>query len=138
MSCAAHAELRYPLIRVEQYTFLQSTSFKHPQKVYNVIPGDFTQDGRLDLLVYGQSSRSGELSIQLYTAQPQGGFSEFRTLPVFPHPSTQDRQRAHIRTRIVACTTNTRGYQRRPQDRPFRYPLTTLVFTVQGLEERME
>ncbi len=64
------------LIRVEQYTFSKSISFKHPQKVYNVIPGDFTQDGRLDLLVYGQSSKSGELSIQLYTARPQGGFSE--------------------------------------------------------------
>ncbi|KAI1783408.1 integrin alpha N-terminal domain-containing protein [Ganoderma leucocontextum] len=70
-----HQTLTVYLWNHEQYTFSKSTSFKHPQKVYNVIPGDFTQDGRLDLLVYGQSSKSGELSIQLYTAQPQGGFN---------------------------------------------------------------
>ena len=64
------------LICAEKYTFQKAASFRHPQKVYNVIPGDFTQDGRLDLLVYGQSSKSGELSIQLYPALPKGGFGE--------------------------------------------------------------
>ncbi|KAI0737904.1 integrin alpha N-terminal domain-containing protein [Daedaleopsis nitida] len=58
----------------EGYTFKNSASFRHPEKVYNIIPGDFTQDGRLDLLVYSQSTRSGELSVALYPALPQGGF----------------------------------------------------------------
>ena len=91
MSFQVHVGSWRPLIQVEQYTFSKSTSIKHPQKVYNVIPGDFTQDGRLDLLVYGQSSKSGELSIQLYTAQSQGGFSEPITSPLLLYPSTEDR-----------------------------------------------
>ncbi|TFK88288.1 hypothetical protein K466DRAFT_489199 [Polyporus arcularius HHB13444] len=59
----------------ENYVFKKSASFRHPQRVYNVIPGDFTQDGRLDLLVYGQSSKTSELSITLYPASSQGGFN---------------------------------------------------------------
>ncbi len=51
-------------------------AFKHSRRVYNVIPGDFTQDGRLDLLVYSQSTRSGEVAIDLYAASPSGGFGE--------------------------------------------------------------
>ena len=61
----------------EGYTFKKLTAVRHPQKVYNVIPGDFTQDGRLDLLVYGQSSNSNEVSVQLYVALPQGKFGEY-------------------------------------------------------------
>ena len=52
-------------------------SSKHPRRVYNVIPGDFTQDGRLDLLVYSQSSKSGEVAIELYVASPTGGFGAY-------------------------------------------------------------
>ncbi|KAI0810948.1 hypothetical protein BC629DRAFT_1589690 [Irpex lacteus] len=38
----------------DRYTFDKGTSFRHPQKVYNVVPGDFTQDGKLDILVMSQ------------------------------------------------------------------------------------
>ncbi|KAI0713583.1 integrin alpha N-terminal domain-containing protein [Earliella scabrosa] len=58
----------------EGYTFKNSASFKHPERVYNVIPGDFTQDGKLDLLVYSQSAKMSELSVDLYPALPAGGF----------------------------------------------------------------
>ena len=65
-----------PTVDIEAYTFKKSSEFRHPQRVLNVIPGDFTQDGRLDLLVYGQSSNSNEISVQLYVALPQGKFGE--------------------------------------------------------------
>ncbi|KAI0373228.1 hypothetical protein BV20DRAFT_938200 [Pilatotrama ljubarskyi] len=69
-----HQTLSVYLWNHEDYVFQKSMVFRHPQRVYNVIPGDFTQDGRLDLLVYGQSGRSSEVSIQLYVASPLGGF----------------------------------------------------------------
>ncbi|TBU24831.1 integrin alpha N-terminal domain-containing protein [Dichomitus squalens] len=81
---ADHQTLYVYLWNHDKYTFQKATSFRHPQKVYNVVPGDFTQDGRLDLLVYSQSSKSGELSIQLYPGQPKGGFS----LPSVSAPSS--------------------------------------------------
>ncbi|KAI0648361.1 hypothetical protein C8Q79DRAFT_906145 [Trametes meyenii] len=68
----------------EAYVFRKSVVFRHPDRVYNVIPGDFTQDGRLDLLVYGRSSRSSEVSIELYIASPTGGFA---TTPITAPPS---------------------------------------------------
>ena len=59
----------------DDYTFVKSNSFRHPQKVLNVIPGDFTQDGRLDILVMGQA-RSSQVSLQMYAGLPQGGFGQ--------------------------------------------------------------
>ncbi|KAH9918403.1 integrin alpha N-terminal domain-containing protein [Epithele typhae] len=67
----------------EAYTFKSSGGFRHPQRVFNVIPGDFTQDGKLDLLVYGQSSTSSVLSVQLYVANPEGGF-DFKSISADP------------------------------------------------------
>ncbi|KAH9890573.1 hypothetical protein C8Q73DRAFT_793017 [Cubamyces lactineus] len=69
-----HQTLSVYLWDHENYVFRKSVTSKHPRRVYNVIPGDFTQDGRLDLLVYSQSSRSGEVAIELYVASPSGGF----------------------------------------------------------------
>ena len=77
MVSLAPPSLSVPLpIFVEEYTFKKSVAFRHPQRVYNVIPGDFTQDGRLDLLVYSQSANSNEISVQLYVALPKGEFGE--------------------------------------------------------------
>ncbi|KAH8102947.1 integrin alpha N-terminal domain-containing protein [Cristinia sonorae] len=58
----------------EAYTFTKSGSFYHPSKVVNVVPGDFTQDGKLDLLVVTEESSSRELGLQLYVGLPDGGF----------------------------------------------------------------
>ncbi|EKM56033.1 uncharacterized protein PHACADRAFT_257056 [Phanerochaete carnosa HHB-10118-sp] len=57
----------------EGYTFVKSNTFRHRQKVLNVVPGDFTQDGKLDMLVMGQDR--GQVSLQVYAALPQGGFN---------------------------------------------------------------
>ena len=58
---------------------MKSSTFRHPQKVLNAVPGDFTQDGKLDILVMAQDNsngapRGGQLGIQLYVGLPQGGF----------------------------------------------------------------
>lgn len=58
----------------ESFDFRRSASFRHPQRVYNVVPGDFTHDGTLDILVMSQSSSSDELSLSLYPARHGGGF----------------------------------------------------------------
>lgn len=47
--------------------------FRHREKVINVVPGDFTQNGRLDLLVMSQSQSAGQLNLYLYLAHPEGG-----------------------------------------------------------------
>ena len=62
---------------LDDYRFVHAAAFRHPQKVYNVVPGDFTQDGRLDILVVSQSSSASELDIQVYVALPDGGFGGF-------------------------------------------------------------
>ena len=50
---------------------------KHNQPVVNVVPGDFTQNGRLDLLVMSQSpSSNGQLDLFLYCAAVGGGLGE--------------------------------------------------------------
>ncbi|GJE88027.1 VCBS repeat-containing protein [Phanerochaete sordida] len=57
----------------EAYTFVKSSTFMHRQKVLNVVPGDFTQDGKLDMLVMGQDH--SQVSLQVYLGLPQGGFN---------------------------------------------------------------
>ena len=50
---------------------------RHNQPIVNVVPGDFTQSGRLDLLVMSQSPLSrGKLDLFLYRAAAGGGLGE--------------------------------------------------------------
>ncbi|KAJ3892409.1 hypothetical protein GG344DRAFT_87791 [Lentinula edodes] len=58
----------------EEYTFQKSSSIKHPSDIYNVVPGDFTHSGKLDLLVMSGSWASGPLDLSVYPARADGGF----------------------------------------------------------------
>lgn len=58
----------------EDFVFKSTTSFEHPHKIYNVVPGDFTHSGKLDLLVMAQSSTSNQIDLSLYPSLPGGGF----------------------------------------------------------------
>lgn len=50
---------------------------RHSQPIVNVVPGDFTQSGRLDLLVMSQSPLSrGQLDLFLYRAAAGGSLGE--------------------------------------------------------------
>ncbi|KAI0345064.1 integrin alpha N-terminal domain-containing protein [Trametopsis cervina] len=59
----------------DKYTFSKATSFQHSQKVYNAVPGDFTQDGKLDILVMSEDRVSNQLGLHVYVGLPEGGFS---------------------------------------------------------------
>ena len=108
----------------ERFTYRTSTVFKHNQPIVNALPGDFTQSGRLDLLVMGQSSSSkGKLDLFLYRASGTGDFGKpwghltsshrFLTLSSRNHtPGTPS---------IVGVPTNTIRLDRRSTDRSFRY-----------------
>jgi hypothetical protein len=63
--------------RTDEFVFKSAGSFKHPKPVHNVIPGDFTQDGTLDLLVVADGISSNTLSMTVYTGQIAGGFCEY-------------------------------------------------------------
>ncbi|KIK59028.1 hypothetical protein GYMLUDRAFT_74611 [Collybiopsis luxurians FD-317 M1] len=59
----------------EAYTFQKSSSVKHHTLVYNVVPGDFTHSGKLDLLVMsGDLFTLRTLEHHVYPALTQGGF----------------------------------------------------------------
>ncbi|KDR81920.1 hypothetical protein GALMADRAFT_240232 [Galerina marginata CBS 339.88] len=59
----------------DEFTFVDLGSpFKHPRRVYNVVPGDFTHSGKLDLLVMSQSQTSNQLDLTLYPSLPGDGF----------------------------------------------------------------
>jgi integrin alpha FG-GAP repeat containing protein 1 len=62
------------LTHTVNFQFTQAVSFRHPNRVHNVVPGDFTQDGKLDLLVMAQSEKPGELAMSIYLAKFEGGF----------------------------------------------------------------
>ncbi|KAE9384582.1 hypothetical protein BT96DRAFT_1026852 [Gymnopus androsaceus JB14] len=58
----------------EEYIFQKSSSFTHPSNVYNVVPGDFTHSGKLDLLVMSGALSSGPLDLSVYPSLTAGGF----------------------------------------------------------------
>ena len=61
----------------DQFRYRTSTVLKHSQRIVNVVPGDFTQSGRLDVLVMSQPPLLGsQLDLFLYRAAVDGGFGE--------------------------------------------------------------
>ncbi|KAF9045767.1 hypothetical protein BDZ89DRAFT_1058727 [Hymenopellis radicata] len=68
------------------FEFTQSSSLKHSAKIYNVVPGDFTHSGKLDLLVMSASSSSSKaMDMFVYPALVTGGFD---TNPIAIQSST--------------------------------------------------
>jgi len=58
----------------EDFIYKDSASFRHSRQIYNVVPGDFTHSGKLDLLVMSQSQTNDQLDMSLYPALVGGGF----------------------------------------------------------------
>ena len=71
---------------MNDFSFRRSASFRHPQRVYNIVPGDYTHDGKLDLLVMSQGNSNAQLSLFVYTPMPGGGFC--RLFPPVPNSFT--------------------------------------------------
>jgi hypothetical protein len=58
------------------------STFHHPQCVYNVIPGNYTHDGKLDMLIIAQSTSIGQLLLFIYPSMLSSSFCElFQLLP---------------------------------------------------------
>ncbi|EJD46184.1 hypothetical protein AURDEDRAFT_63627 [Auricularia subglabra TFB-10046 SS5] len=49
----------------EAFRFKKSSTLSHPTRIYNVVPGDMTYDGKLDLLVMS-AGESKEISMTVY------------------------------------------------------------------------
>ncbi|KAF5364540.1 hypothetical protein D9757_011334 [Collybiopsis confluens] len=76
-----HKTLDVYLWNHEEYTFQKSSSVKHHTNVYNVVPGDFTHTGKLDLLVMsGEPFTLRSLEMHVYPALTQGGFDNVMSL----------------------------------------------------------
>ncbi|KAG6896961.1 hypothetical protein C0992_005022 [Termitomyces sp. T32_za158] len=56
------------------FTYQEASSFRHPHRVQNIVPGDFTHSGKLDILVMSESQTKGQLDMILYPASLAGGF----------------------------------------------------------------
>lgn len=60
----------------DAFIFRDAASFSHSSQIYNVVPGDFTHDGTLDLLVMSRGSSPSEVKMELYLGSPGNGFGE--------------------------------------------------------------
>ncbi|THH05309.1 hypothetical protein EW145_g4893 [Phellinidium pouzarii] len=56
------------------FIFSDAASFSHSEQIYNVVPGDFTHDGTLDLLVMSRGPSSSVINIEVYVGSPGNGF----------------------------------------------------------------
>ncbi|KAG2047539.1 hypothetical protein BDR06DRAFT_963815 [Suillus hirtellus] len=58
------------------FSFKKVSSVRHPWPIHNVIPGDFTHDGKLDVLVMSSNRASSDrLDMTLYTGNHDGTFA---------------------------------------------------------------
>jgi len=66
----------WDLIALENFIFDEGQRFTHSAKVLNVVPGDFTHTGKLDLLVMSQGRNKDETDMHVYRSIPNKGFGE--------------------------------------------------------------
>jgi integrin alpha FG-GAP repeat containing protein 1 len=63
---------------IASFEFKPYTTLRHPNRILNIVPGDFTHSGKLDLLIMAQSDTvfggGQELEMVLYPASVDGGF----------------------------------------------------------------
>ena len=65
---------------LELFSFVDAGALKHSRRVLNVVPGDFTHSGKLDLLVMSQSRSSDQIDLTLYPALTSGGFGAYESI----------------------------------------------------------
>ncbi|KAH9483665.1 T-cell immunomodulatory protein [Psilocybe cubensis] len=73
----------------DAFQFVDGGTFRHPTKVYNVVPGDFTHSGKLDILVMSQSRSNSQLDLTLYPSLPGDGFDIDNPLKLPPSTLSQ-------------------------------------------------
>ncbi|KAF9453642.1 hypothetical protein P691DRAFT_812990 [Macrolepiota fuliginosa MF-IS2] len=66
----------------ESFVFQEGNSFKHPSKVLNVVPGDFTHSGKQDILVMSKGRNGNEIDMLVYPLLPKDGFDTTHPMSV--------------------------------------------------------
>ncbi|KAI6097916.1 hypothetical protein EV401DRAFT_2040044 [Pisolithus croceorrhizus] len=69
----------------DEFVFQKASSIQHPSPISNVVPGDFTHDGKLDVLVMSGDTWRDTLSMTLYAGNNDGTFA---SQPISVPPST--------------------------------------------------
>ncbi|KAF8520193.1 hypothetical protein BU17DRAFT_46898 [Hysterangium stoloniferum] len=59
----------------DEFLFKPSTSFRYQQPIANIVPGDFNNDGRLDLLVMSQGQTQDETAMAICFSDLHNGFT---------------------------------------------------------------
>ncbi|KAL9714709.1 hypothetical protein Ac2012v2_001367 [Leucoagaricus gongylophorus] len=73
----------------ESFMFREGEHFTHTAKVLNVVPGDFTHAGKLDLLVMSQGQNKDEIDMHVYQSIPNKGFDIAHPVKVQSSTSAQ-------------------------------------------------
>ncbi|KAI6036999.1 hypothetical protein BKA83DRAFT_687075 [Pisolithus microcarpus] len=68
-------ELSVYLWNHDEFVFQKASSIQHPSPISNVVPGDFTHDGKLDVLVMSDDTWRDTLSMTLYAGNNDGTFA---------------------------------------------------------------
>ena len=71
---------------LDRFTFNSAASLTQSEQVYNVVPGDFTHDGTLDLLVMGRGPGGSSIVMTLYVGSHEHGFGEIISIPQLSFP----------------------------------------------------
>lgn len=71
---ADQQELSVYLWNHDEFEFRKASSIRHSASVANVVPGDFTHDGKLDILVMSADTWRDTLNMAIYTGNHDGTF----------------------------------------------------------------
>lgn len=59
---------------IDEFGFKKASSIRHSSTVTNVVPGDFTHDGKLDILVMSADTGRDTLNMAVYRGNHDGTF----------------------------------------------------------------
>ncbi|KAG6831217.1 hypothetical protein H0H92_012014 [Tricholoma furcatifolium] len=99
------------------FVYEAATSFRHPRRVQNIVPGDFTHSGKLDLLVMSDSPSNNQLEMTLYSAPISGGFDVQNPLTVPPSTLSQPipiDANGDLKIDLLGVTPSSQGNSKAP------------------------
>lgn len=101
----------------DDYAFRNAASFTNSEQIYNVVPGDFTHDGTLDLLVMSHGSPSTEIKMELHVGRAGSGFGKLRYGLLLCMLSHLLRSDTYIYSFVKLGSGNSSRRKRRLEDR---------------------
>jgi len=123
-------------ICTDNSTFHCLASFHHLQHVYNIVPSDYTHDGKLDVLSMGQGTSTRQLSLSIYPSMPGSGFCKLFQLLPCSFAEKLDRHESNWTPPFHPSPTHPLWQWQLDADRPSWPP--TGKFSAQDVEEHLE